>query len=269
MKVLDVESIPAALRSTRDCALARIEDASLTASQPREQAFFDGWLLRYANGKAKRARSVNLVAAGERPLDEKLRYCSEFFARHRLPLILRMTPFSQPRDVDDALAHAGYLAAEDTRVMVGRLDAMNAVRCPDVALVELDGDAFGATLASLHGLDLQRGAVERDRYARSPLPGIYVAVVEGGRAVACGSAIVDGDLVGVFGMVTAAENRGRGLATAIVNALLRRAARRGGVTAYLQVEAGNVPARHVYSKFGFADGYAYWYRRPPGEGNAS
>jgi len=265
--VLDLESIPAALRFTRDHALARIEDASLTASQPREQAFFDGWLMRYANGKAKRARSVNLVAAGERPLEDKLRYCTEFFAHHRLPLIFRITPFSQPRDVDGALARAGYVASEDTRVMVLGLDGLKPVRCPDLSLVELDGDAFGATLASLHGLDAQRGAVERDRYARSPVPGIYVAMVDGGRAVACGSAALDGDLVGIYGMVTGAEARGRGLATAIVNALLLRAARRGCVTAYLQVEAGNVPARHVYSKFGFRDGYAYWYRRPPGEGN--
>ena len=79
MTVLDlaVDSRDAA-RGARS-RLARIEDAALTASQPREQAFHDGWLLRYANGKAKRARSVNMIGAGERALDDKLAYCAAFY----------------------------------------------------------------------------------------------------------------------------------------------------------------------------------------------
>ena len=92
---------------------------------------------------------------------------------------------------------------------------------------------------------------------------------DGDRPVACGSAVVDGDLVGIFGMVTAASERGRGLATQLVDALLQRARARGCTTAYLQVEAGNAAARRAYSKFGFTDGYAYWYRRPPEEGTPS
>ncbi|MGZ8255794.1 MAG: GNAT family N-acetyltransferase, cg3035/Rv0428c family, partial [Burkholderiaceae bacterium] len=121
MTALDLESIPAALRIARDPALARIEDAALTASQPREQAFYDGWLLRYANGKAKRARSVNLLGVGDRALDERLAYCAAFYARHGVPFILRVTPFSQPTGIDAELARRGYHAAEDTRVMVAAL----------------------------------------------------------------------------------------------------------------------------------------------------
>jgi GNAT superfamily N-acetyltransferase len=109
--------------------------------------------------------------------------------------------------------------------------------------------------------------VERDRYASAVVDGIYLAVFEDDRVVACGSAVVDDGLVGIFGMVTATTHRGRGLATAIVAALLKQARDRGCTTAYLQVEAGNAPARRVYSRFGFRDGYAYWYRRPPAEGN--
>ena len=54
--MLDPASIPAPLRQTSDVLAARIEDASLAASQPAQQSFFDGWLLRYSPGKAKRAR---------------------------------------------------------------------------------------------------------------------------------------------------------------------------------------------------------------------
>ena len=266
MIVLDLASIPAGLREVRDPLLARIEDAALTASQPREQAFHDGWLLRYANGKAKRARSVNLIGAGERALDDKLAYCAAFYARHGVPFLLRMTPFSRPHGIDRALEERGYEASEDTRVMVVPL-ATAAPAVPDVDTVTLDRAAFGSALVGLHGLDPERAAVERDRFAHSVVDGVYLAIVDGGRVVACGSAVVVTDLVGIFGMVTARERRGQGLGTALVGALLRRARDRGCTTAYLQVEAGNAAARQVYSRFGFRDGYAYWYRRPPAEGN--
>lgn len=68
---MEPASIPRVLRTVQDPALARIEDAALTASQPREQSFYDGWLLRYAKGKARRARSVNLVGAGVQPMAVK------------------------------------------------------------------------------------------------------------------------------------------------------------------------------------------------------
>lgn len=265
MTALDIESIPAALRTAVDPFLARVEDAALTASQPREQAIYDGWLLRYANGKAKRARSANLVGAGERPLEEKLAHCAAFYRRHAMPFVLRITPFSQPRGIDSALDRIGYVASEDTRVMVAPLASGPRVATPERAVATLDRAEFGAVLAGLHGLDAARAKVERDRFAYSVVDGIYLAVLEGDRAVACGSAVIDGDLAGIFGMVTAATHRNQGLATRLVDELLRQSAARGCATAYLQVEAANAAARRAYSKFGFMDGYAYWYRWPPGE----
>jgi GNAT superfamily N-acetyltransferase len=274
--VLDLESIPERLRSTQDPLHARIEDAALTASQPREQAIYDGWLLRYANGKAKRARSINLIAAGERPLEEKLAHCREFYRRHGVPMVLRMTPFSRPLNVDAALARLGYIASEDTRVMVassvpGRevpaAAPAPAASAQKLLLEAVDRAVFAAAFVELHQLDAARAAVEQQRHALSVVDGIYLVMRDrDGQAVACGSAVMDGDLIGIFGMVTAPSRRGQGLATRIVGELLQRAHERGCSTAYLQVEAGNAPARRAYSKFGFRDGYAYWYRRPPGEG---
>ena len=68
-------------------------------------------------------------------------------------------------------------------------------------------------------------------------------------------------------MVTAAKRRGHGIASAIVAKLLDNARAAGAETAYLQVEADNASARRAYSKFGFKDCYAYWYRVPSGGQN--
>jgi predicted GNAT family acetyltransferase len=131
-----------------------------------------------------------------------------------------------------------------------------------VDVVELDVERFGATLGALHGLDAARAASERERFVRSAVDGIYLAVRDGDALIACGSAAVDGTLAGIFGMVTVPALRGRGLATALVGALLDRASARGATIAYLQVDATNAPARRAYERFGFADRYAYWYRTP-------
>ena len=98
--------------------LARIEDAGLNASAPPQQRWMDGWLVRFSPGKAKRARCVNAVAPGRMPLADKLALCQQLYAAAQLPLYFRMTPFSQPSDLDRQLERLGMRREEDTRVMV-------------------------------------------------------------------------------------------------------------------------------------------------------
>lgn len=74
----------------------------------------------------------------------------------------------------------------------------------------------------------------------------------------------DGNLLGYGGMYVAADEasitniaveplaRGRGVATAIIEALLLEARRRGAETAFLEVRAGNEKAIRVYERCGFA-----------------
>jgi predicted GNAT family acetyltransferase len=66
-------------------------------------------------------------------------------------------------------------------------------------------------------------------------------------------------------MVTAADFRGRGLATAIVTVLSNWALQCGASHAFLQVNDDNATALAVYRKFGFATRYTYHYRARPTE----
>ena len=68
------------------------------------------------------------------------------------------------------------------------------------------------------------------------------------------------DVVGLYDVHTAAAARNRGLASALCAHLLSDARNGGARTGYLQVDAGNAPARAVYHRLGFRDGYAYHYR---------
>lgn len=265
--MLDPASIPAHLRApeehTIDALGARIEDASLAVSQPAQQSFFDGWVLRYSPGKAKRARSINSIGAGVLPFDAKLEHCIDFYQQHRLPCLFRITPFSQPHSLDADLAAADFGAHQDTRVMAVALSNIDR-SVPPSAAQSVTVEQFATAFCTLHRLDSSKAGAERERYARAAGRGAFVVQFDGDTPVACGSLAVEGKFAGIFGMVTAAEYRSRGVATAIVAKLLNDARAAGAETAYLQVEADNAPARRAYSKFGFRDCYAYWYRAPPG-----
>src|SRR5262245_20828827 len=94
--------------------LARIEDAGLNASAPTQQRLVDGWLVRFSPGKGKRARCVNAVAAGQLPLGFKLGLCQQVYEEAQLPMLLRITPFSQPARLDTLLERLGMRRLDDT-----------------------------------------------------------------------------------------------------------------------------------------------------------
>ena len=108
-----------ATAATLDEALcARIEDAGINASAPRQQRWVDGWLVRLSPGKAKRARCIQAVAPGRLGIDDKLALCLPLFAAAGLRPYVRITPFSEPRGLDRHLAALGMERIDDTRVMV-------------------------------------------------------------------------------------------------------------------------------------------------------
>lgn len=84
-----------------------------------------------------------------------------------------------------------------------------------------------------------------------------------GHPVGIGFAVVDGSWVGIFGMRTAPEHRRRGIASALVGAIVRAAAEHGATAAYLQVEDDNAAAIACYERLGFATSHRHHYRTEP------
>lgn len=267
--MFDPAAIAADLRFSADTDLARIEDAGLNAAQPSEQLLMDGWLLRFSPGKARRARSVNAVSAGRLDLETKLEICRKHYERARLPLLFRITPFSQPTLLDDFLQRRGFDAVDETRVMTcplrsglpqGPIDTGGA-RCE---FRSVDIGQFAQIVGALRGSPAAHARAHELRLAGSPLRHTSVRRVAeiGGEPAAAGQAALEGEVAGLYDIITAPAWRGRGIGRAL-SALLLSDARAGGArTAYLQVDAGNAPARRIYARLGFVDRYAYWYRQP-------
>lgn len=253
-----IEPAPAARGLVEEPALARrIEEASLNAWPALQQTFLDGWILRFAKGFTKRSNSIVPLYPSLQPLAEKIRYCENLYAREQLQTVFRLTSIADDSaSLDLALAERGYrldetslvlskpLIAEPVRVEVKMLalDEWLNVYC------ELTGMPEPAR--SLHGLILKCIAGECG----------FGALLVDQQPVACGLAVVERELVGLFDIYTHQHARNAGHGANIVNGLLAWAVSQGATRAYLQMVEDNVAATALYNSLGFTEIYRYWYR---------
>lgn len=255
---------PVIARSFDPYLLPRVEDAGLNASAPPQQRWVDGWLVRLSPGKAKRARCINAVAAGRMSVAHKLALCEPVFAQAGLPLMVRITPFSEPAGLDSTLEGIGFQRFDDTRVMV--LEDISNIVAPSLpghlTIQSIGLEAFAQRVGALRGSPLSQRQAHGQRLAHSPVPFRAYEMRLDGEVVACGQFALEADLVGLYDIFTAESARGQGFASRLCAQLLTEAHRLGARHGYLQVEGDNHPARAIYHRLGFADAYAYHYRAP-------
>ncbi len=250
-----------------EALLSRVEDAGLNASAPPQQRWLDGWLVRFSPGKAKRARCVNAVAAGRLPLARKIDLAAQVFREAGLPMVVRLTRFTQPPGLEAELEARGFTTLDDTRVMVcPRLPAAEPPPLPaGTHWTRLDPATYAETVGELRGSPPGQRSAHAQRIAFSPVPyqGFAIRRDTDGLVLACGQYAREADLVGLYDVFTRDNARGQGLASTLCQRLLSLAAKEGAETGYLQVEAENTAARRIYARLGFSDGYAYHYRQAP------
>lgn len=256
LAVPDAQPIPAA-----GGELARLEEAALNATTVREQMLYEGWLVRWAPSRAKRARCVNVLGLSTRPLDERLAYCTRWYARHGVPLIVRLTSIGPDFSLDAQLQERGFVAFDHTCVMAAPVVPLT-VQAPRGLVFERTTPArFAREAGRLRGHDDAAMAEQAARLKAAPLENVPLLVRDaGGECIAAGLAAFDAGLVGLFDIVTAPSRRRQGYGAAVLNYLLEQASHAGARQAYLQVEPQNTAARALYARFGFVDRYTYWYR---------
>ncbi len=240
----------------------RLEELTLNSSAPPGQILYDGWLLRFSAGKAKRARSVNALYPSLLPLDEKVAHCERVYGERGLPAIFRLSVHTEPRGLDDLLGARGYERFETTQV---RSAAIDPATLPGREVESPRLDEWFDMVGDLRGSPVGHRTAHLARLSALPLPMRTAAVVEDGVPLATGLAILEDGHVGLFDVATREPARRRGLARAVVSALLRWGWEQGARRSYLQVEEGNAAAIALYDKYGFSLAYRYWYRGRPGE----
>ncbi|MYA15315.1 MAG: GNAT family N-acetyltransferase [Gammaproteobacteria bacterium] len=243
----------------------RVEEASLNAWPALHQVVLDGWVLRFTRGFTKRANSVTPLYPATQPPSEKIRYCEDLYAREGLRTIFRLTTVSEESALDELLARRGYASLDPTEVLhrslaMGEFDVADTFSVVPVA-------SFLATYANVQeppAIDARaaRTASELHRAVLRAIRGetVFGSILEDGEPVACGMAVVEREIVGLFDIVVHPRCRRLGHGRTLVGGLLKHAAERGARTAYLQVLNDNATARRLYAALGFEPLYEYRYR---------
>ena len=98
-----------ALDSTNSPELVTtLEEAALNGLPALQTEFYDGWIVRMAEGYSRRANCVVPLYESTTPLQEKLAHCEAAYARASLPCLFKIFPACQPEDLDETLAQLQY-----------------------------------------------------------------------------------------------------------------------------------------------------------------
>lgn len=131
---------------------------------------------------------------------------------------------------------------DDIRVMLARNVVQPTANAPaDLSFRSLSAEALAERVGSFRGSPTAHRQAHAARMAGSALPSQRIEAILDGHAVACGQCVQQDDLVGLYDIFTTEAMRGRGIATALCNELLRIAIGQGAQHAYLQVDADISP----------------------------
>ncbi len=85
-----------------------------------EEENLDGWRLRFTGGRTRRFNSVNFTGAkvGALQLRDRLQKVEEFYKKHELSAMFRMTPLCETPDLTQILLQRGYLLEDKTNVNI-------------------------------------------------------------------------------------------------------------------------------------------------------
>ncbi len=243
--------------------ITQLEELSMNAWPALETLFYDGWILRFANGYTRRANSIHPLYVSTGGIDEKIRACEEFYRSKNLRVAFKMTRSAYPPELDEILNQKGYAAEAPTSVRV--LESLDSDKPANrnVTLSERLTEEWLGIFCRLSAIAKQHKPTMR-RMLESVVPKhCFSSLREQEQVIACGLAVAQGEFIGLFDLVTDAKFRNRGFGQQLLLNLLEWGKDNGATKAYLQVMLNNAPALHLYSKLGFKEIYQYWYRIKP------
>ncbi|MFF9199305.1 GNAT family N-acetyltransferase [Streptomyces sp. NPDC014779] len=257
------KTVPAAPARRRgpSASFAELARAAARAWPPLEAEPLGEWTLRASGGFTRRANSVLPLGDPGLPLDAALDRARDWYAARGLP------PYVQ----------TATGAADTQELLSAELERRGWTREVSAELRTAALAPIGDLAADTSAVRIERGFDESwlRRYQRFGEPGPHVTkVLAGGPSVwfasvpgteeaaaAIGRLVVDGRWAGFMAVEVDPEQRRRGLATAVMTALARRALDEGASASWLQVEADNHGARALYDGMGFTTHHHYHHYR--------
>ena len=246
-----------------------IEELSFNAWPALNTFFYDGWLLRFAKGYTHRANSINPVfpTNSSVKLTEKLSYCEQIYTNAGQDVVFKLTPDSQPQNLDLILDQRGYVYASPTSVHT--LDLKQLLLQDQAGFSKIQSSPrvwenwINAYFRLTEGDFVHAGTLEQMLNLIVPLCKFVTIEQPDGKINAIGLAVLERNYLGLFSIAVDKADRKTGLGQTLVSFLLQWGKLQGATLAYLQVASDNIPALSLYRKLGFKESYQYWYRIKP------
>ena len=241
-----------------------IEDLSLNAWPSFQMLFYDGWIMRYSAFYTHRTNCMEQIGASILPLEEKIPYCERIYRRWKTPCIFKITPVTDPA-LDGLLGARGYTIEHQVYNMTADISRPVPPENETLPRLTVESRVNAKWIEGLFALknttDPVHLTIVPDMYAAIPMDEVAVSLrLPDGSCGATGLGILDRDYIGVYAIHVREDLRQRGIAAAIVKRILAEGRKAGATRAYLQVVAGNMPARNLYRKLGFTDSHVDWFR---------
>lgn len=241
-----------------------LEEISLSALPALQTLFYDGWIVRMGKGYTRRANSVQTfgtpIGESTQSVEAKIAYCESLYRANNLFVVFKMTPASQPADLDQLLAARGYVQEGNTIVQTSDLAALETINAPQVQISETWSDVWFTEYCRMNQTNLANWATLKQMLQLIIPKTGFALLTESDNILACGMGVVQNNYVGLYDIVVDATSRRRGYGKQVVTSLLHWGKQHGAQTAYLQVVADNAPALNLYAQSGFVTKYPYWYR---------
>jgi GNAT superfamily N-acetyltransferase len=239
-----------------------LEELSFNAQPAAHTLFYDGWLLRFANGYTRRANSVNPLYGSSVPLDEKIAYCQSYYDAHEQPLMFKLTSRVHPTDLDERLGDMGFRQTDVVNIRALNLEHVE--KTPTLTDIWVDRSFKGQWLLEYGRMsELDQEQIPNAAFMLASIlpPACFLTLRVGDAAVALGLAVLDRGWLGIFDVVVDPQWRGQGMGRELMLHLLAWGKQNGARYSYLQVVQTNSIANALYDSLGYQDVYRYWYRQ--------
>jgi ribosomal protein S18 acetylase RimI-like enzyme len=244
---------------------AQVEETCMNAWPALKEIFYDGWLIRLANGQTRRTNSVNVIGKSVRALGEKIAYCEDIYRAHGQPPYFRVLS-TGAKELDLALAARGYAKEDETSTLYMNFHKHSPPDQEDDFAFDIHERRPSPEWLDAHRR-LSRRSLEGARALHAVLDNLAIPAMFGeardeeGEIASVAFGAVHERMMCLQWVVTEPGHRRRGLSRITLSALLRRGQQMGATGACLQVVAANLPAIRLYESLGFScELYRYHYR---------